>query len=59
MLENDDHLKKEFEIKKETDKEFRESTWMQLYFLYQRSPFYEPTHNILPVAFIEPLEIKE
>lgn len=59
MLEEDPHLRKEFEIKKQTDSEFAESTWAQLYFLYQRSYFYEPTHNLLPVSFIDPLESKE
>ena len=56
MLEKDAHLKKEFEIKKENDSEFAKSTWMQLYFLYQRSPYYEPSHNLLPVGTIDPVE---
>ncbi|GAB5417828.1 MAG: M14 family metallopeptidase [Crocinitomicaceae bacterium] len=56
MLKNDTHLKKEFGIKKETDPEFAKSTWMQLYFLYKRSPYYEPTHNLLPIGMINPVE---
>lgn len=52
MLENDHELKKEFEDKKLLDEEFRTSDWAQLYFLYQRSEFYEPSHNYLPIWFI-------
>lgn len=59
MLEEDEHLRKEFEIKKQMDQKFNESAWAQLYFLYTKSEFYEPTHNVLPVSFINPIEIKE
>lgn len=59
MLEDDEHLRKEFEIKKNTDPDFAKSSWAQLYFLYTRSDNYEPSHNILPVDFIDPIEIKE
>ena len=58
ILKNDAHLKKEFEVKKQSDPEFAESTWAQLYFLYQRSPYYEPTHNLLPMGAINPVEQK-
>ena len=51
LLEKDPILKKEFEARKKADSEFNESTWDQLYFIYQHSEFYEPTHNILPVFF--------
>jgi hypothetical protein len=50
ILEADPHLKKEFEIKKSSDKAFAESSWKQLYFIYQHSDYYEPTHNVLPVG---------
>ncbi len=56
MLKEDKHLKKEFKLKKKNDPEFAESTWAQLYFLYQRSAYYEPTHNLLPVGCINPME---
>lgn len=56
MLEENAHLKKEFEVKKESDPEFAESTWRQLYFLYKRSPYYEPTHNLLPLGCIDPIQ---
>lgn len=49
MLEDDEELKKHFELKKQEDEEFRKSEWLQLYYLYQRSKFYEPTHNFLPI----------
>lgn len=51
ILEKDPHLKKEFEIKKSSDKEFKDSAWKQLYFIYKNSEFYEPTHNVLPVGY--------
>lgn len=49
LLENDPELKTKFEAKKAEDKEFRESSWEQLYFIYVNSPYYEPTHNFIPV----------
>lgn len=52
MLKKDKALQKEFEKKKKDDSAFNESSFDQLYFLYKRSEFYEPTHNLLPYAFI-------
>lgn len=49
LLANDPELKKLFDTKKESNKEFRESANSQLYFIYQHSEFYEPTHNLLPI----------
>ncbi|NVK66164.1 MAG: hypothetical protein HWE22_16355 [Flavobacteriales bacterium] len=49
ILESDPELKKQFEKKKEEDQTFRENAWAQLYYIYQHSEFYEPTHNRLPV----------
>jgi hypothetical protein len=51
LLANDAQLKKEFLMKKETDSTFNASSWSQLYFIYQNSPYYEPTHNVLPISF--------
>lgn len=51
ILETNHHLKKEFEIKKSTDKKFSESPSDQLYFIYKNSSYYEPTHNAIPVGF--------
>lgn len=53
MLKENKELKKEFEAKKKADKEFAESEFLQLYFLYKKSAFYEPSHNILPYYFME------
>jgi hypothetical protein len=49
ILAEDEELRFWFEKKKEEDKEFRESSWAQLYFIYQNSEYYEPTHNRLPI----------
>ncbi|NRA12609.1 MAG: hypothetical protein HRT57_11700, partial [Crocinitomicaceae bacterium] len=51
LLKADPHLKKEFEIKKSTDEEFAKSSREQLYFIYNNSEYYEPTHNVLPIGF--------
>lgn len=53
MLKNDAHLKKEFEIRKQNDPEFAKSSRAQLYFLYTKSPYYEPTHNLLPIGLVD------
>jgi len=52
LLENDAQLKSDFEKKKEEDADFAKSAMDQLYFIYKRSPHYEPTHNLYPVARI-------
>ena len=49
ILAKDKELKKRFEKKKAIDKEFREKAYAQLYFIYQHSEYYEPTHNLLPL----------
>ncbi|MDG1332574.1 MAG: M14 family zinc carboxypeptidase [Crocinitomicaceae bacterium] len=49
LLAADPELKKSFEAKKAADKDFRENAYAQLYFIYQHSEFYEPTHNLLPL----------
>ena len=49
ILAKDKELKKRFEKKKASDKEFRENGYAQLYFIYQHSEYYEPTHNLLPL----------
>jgi len=35
--------------KKQKEEGFVDSRWNQLYFIYKNSPYYEPTHLILPV----------
>lgn len=49
VLEEDLALKREFELKKKEDEEFAKSTWAQLYFIYQRSPYFERTVNQFPI----------
>jgi len=51
LLENDDVLREKFETKKASDTDFNDSPWDQLFFIYQHSEFYEPTHNFLPIYF--------
>lgn len=53
LLAEDPELKRLFDEKKSNDQEFRENSNSQLYFIYQHSEFYEPTHNLLPVFRIE------
>lgn len=49
ILAGDEELRFWFEKKKKEDAEFAKSSWSQLYFIYQHSEFYEPTHNRLPI----------
>ena len=49
LLTNDADLKARFEVRKKEDAKFRESSFAQLYFIYRNSPYYEPSHNRLPV----------
>lgn len=53
MLEENPQLKKELEKAKKENKQLRNNHWMQLYFLYQQSENYEPTHKLYPVYRIE------
>lgn len=48
LLNENPDLKARFLAKKK-DPEFAENAWAQLYFIYQRSPWYEKTHNRYPV----------
>lgn len=50
MLEKDKDLKKSFEETKINDEKLRTSGTAQLQWLYQRSPFYEKTFKLYPVA---------
>ncbi|MCB9276753.1 MAG: hypothetical protein H6564_22155 [Lewinellaceae bacterium] len=56
MLRNDPELKKELEQKKEADEHFAQSARAQLNFIYEHSPYYEPTYRLYPVGrLMEPL----
>ncbi len=48
ILNNDPKLKKEFEEKKK-DRDFADSMWAQLIFIYRHSDYYEKTHSRYPV----------
>ena len=51
ILLNDPELNQAYKRRVKDDKSFRESEWKQLYFIYQRSPYYEKSVNILPIYF--------
>lgn len=52
-LLSDEKIKADFEEKRRSDADFSESRWEQLYYLYQRSPYFEPSLNLLPVFRIQ------
>ena len=49
ILKNNPQLKADFEEKKKTDAEFAKSSWSQLYYIYARSEYFEPSFNLLPI----------
>jgi hypothetical protein len=49
ILKTNPELKQAYEAKKSSDPEFAASEWQQLYFLYQNSPYFEPSYMMLPV----------
>lgn len=49
MLRKDPKLKAELEAKKATEPEFAASAFEQLYFIYKRSPYFEPSYMRYPV----------
>ena len=53
VLKNNPELEKEYRRKQKEEDGFKESRWEQLYFIYKHSPYYEPTHNVLPIYFVE------
>ena len=50
LLEEDAELKKSFTDKKNQDEDFANDPRAQLNYIYERSPYYEPTHMLYPVA---------
>lgn len=52
LLKNDAPLKKEFELKKNTDSTFATNSFQQLYFIYRHSPYFEKSYKRYPVARI-------
>lgn len=51
LLEEDNDLRKEFEAKKDKDKEFAKNHYAQLNFIYKKSIFAEKTINMYPIYF--------
>ena len=49
LLKANPEWKAALDKKKANDPAFAKNTWAQLYFIYQKSEHYEPTHNIYPV----------
>ena len=50
LLKEDESLQRDFEEKKKTDKTFAEDSEAQLYFIYQHSPYFEPSYKRYPVG---------
>ena len=50
MLKDDPEMKAEFEKKKADDEKFANNWWAQLSWIYQRSPYYEKSHNRYPIG---------
>lgn len=49
ILDSDFKLKEEYMHKKNDDESFRNSEWQQLYFIYSKSNYFEPSFMRLPV----------
>jgi hypothetical protein len=49
ILQANPELRQEYEAKKVADKEFANSEWQQLYYIYQHSVYFEPSYMLLPV----------
>ncbi|MBK7112903.1 MAG: hypothetical protein IPH60_10715 [Flavobacteriales bacterium] len=52
LLVKDAALKAAFEAKRNADPAFAKDDWAQLYFVYQRSPYFEPNYRRYPVVRI-------
>jgi len=53
ILEENKELNADFENKKLTDSTFASNNLAQLYYIYKRSPYYEPTANRFPIYRID------
>lgn len=56
FLKENPSVKAELEAKRAADPEFAKSQWAQLYFVYQKTPYFEPTVNLYPVGRVMNLE---
>jgi zinc carboxypeptidase len=50
FLKDHPEVRDELEARKKEDPDFAKNSWAQLGFVYSRTPYYEPTHNLYPVA---------
>ncbi len=50
LLARDPVLKDELEARRSAEPEFAKDAWAQLYFVYQRSPYFEPGYKRYPVV---------
>ena len=53
LLGTNRELREDFRRKQKEDPEFSSNRWEQLYFIYKRSPYFEPTHNLLPIFRVQ------
>ncbi|MEN9700652.1 MAG: hypothetical protein RLZZ301_1850 [Bacteroidota bacterium] len=49
ILENNSELKAAYEHRKQLDAKFAASEWEQLLYIYQHSPYFEPSYMVLPI----------
>ncbi|MFQ5446245.1 MAG: M14 family zinc carboxypeptidase [Saprospiraceae bacterium] len=50
FLKDHPEVRQELEARKKENPKFAGNQWAQLGFVYYRTPYYEPTHNLYPVA---------
>ncbi len=50
FLKENPAVKAELEAKRQADPEFAKSQWVQLFFVYQKTKYFEPTVNLYPVG---------
>lgn len=49
LLKDNPDIQKEFDEKLKNDADFAKNPRAQLHFIYQKSPYYEKAHNLLPI----------
>jgi len=53
ILKNDAKLKKQFEEKRNADKDFSSNAWAQWEWIYKHSSYYEKTHRLYPIGRVD------
>ncbi|MBI1227560.1 MAG: hypothetical protein GC192_20170 [Bacteroidetes bacterium] len=56
FLKENPSVKAELEAKRQADPEFAKSQWAQLYFVYTKTKYFEPTLNLYPVGRVMDLK---